>query len=64
MDAEETIGVYGALMKSGFARWGDRSPRTVCVSRSKTFMAEGSETIFVMYASTALNTSIVPAVFA
>ena len=39
-------------------------PRTVCVSRRKTFIAEGSETIFVMYISTALNTSIVPVVLA
>jgi hypothetical protein len=36
----------------------------VCVSRSRTFIAEGSETIFMMYISTALNTSILPVVFA
>ena len=60
VDAEETIGVCKTRMKlllrSGM---GGASPRTVCVSRSKTFIAEGSETIFVMYVSTALNTSIV-----
>lgn len=61
MDAEEIIGVYKTHTELVLrSRVGGTSPRTVCVSRSKTFIAEGSETIFVMYVSTALNTSIVP----
>ena len=66
MDAEETIGVYKKPHGVSFcaAERGGTSPRTVCVSRSKTFIAEGSETIFVIYVSTALNTSIVSVVFA
>ena len=60
------IGVYRNAheVSSCAVEMSGTSPRTVCVSRRKTFIAEGSETIFVMYISTALNTSIAPVVFA
>ena len=34
--------------------------RTVCASNRRTFIVDGVDTIFVMYVSTALNTSILP----
>jgi hypothetical protein len=57
VEARETIGVW-IVVYSGTIRIYVQWKRTVCESRRRTFMADGTEMILETYVSTAFTTSM------